>query len=1089
VCPGDETIGAYVAGDLAAHTREDIEHHLDTCASCQELVAALARKVATTVGAAPGHGTRAGEPPRREVLGRYVIDGVLGSGGMGVVYRAHDPELGRKVALKVVRPHGDHDQTQARARLVREARAMAKIAHQNVIVVHDAGSVGDDVFIAMELVDGANLADWESAAPRPWREVVDVYLQAARGLAAAHRAGLVHRDFKPHNALIAGDGRVRVLDFGLARSVDDGPRLRPSAPPADPADAPIDASGETVPSPGVASADATLTRTGAIMGSPRFMSPEQHLGERADARTDQFSYCVALYHALYGCYPYAESTYAALSTAVTEREAAPAPRISKVPAAIGRVLARGLRRTPDDRFPSMDALATALSAAARRRRTRWIAAVAAIVVTALATAVVVLAARSRSSSSSPIAMAFSRNQQPVVSTGQLVGVPDLSPDGRWLAYATSTGISIRDLATGSVREIPDLTEVDGIRWSPLGDRVAVATKRGPVVVPMADGEPTPFPAQASTCRLAWSADATEILWGCNGPFGFKVLTVATGTWRPFALVLPDSEALDDFDWSSAGLVISTSPRGKVGRSALWTANRDGTHLEQLVEDELTSCVRWNARGDRFYGSRLAKGGTEIVYRDLGDPLRAVPVLVQPLAAFSQKDTFALSQDESDLIYVQRREWSDIVLQTEQAAPRALTADHLPKQALSITPDGRSIVFASGALETMALYRQPVAGGAPVKLSAPERFYIHMAIAPDGKRAAVTSLELATKTPRLSIVSLVDGSSRDLTIPPINLWWPVEWNPRLGIVLLAASDSNYVVIDPDANRTRALWPTDATVPLFNSAISPDGHDVAFNMPTDGGSALAMLNVADRTIRVLSPVSAHIPIAWSTDGSWIYTVEKASDERPRIAAVRVIGDGTSRLIAVGDKGSQPAVLPDGSGIAQVTRPVSVDLWLASRAPRETLPPGPPTLPPTPPTPPVFHPNPVNLALAGAAGTTPDGWVSVKATLSGSCGGPARCVELDGKTGSSISQYIDATAYRGRRVRVAFDARVDPATTLYVGGNSGVYTRTELPAGRVAIAAQKWTRGNVTLDVASDAIYIKVKAMIEGTGKAWIASLAIE
>lgn len=155
-------------------------------------------------------------------LGRYVIQGLLGSGGMGVVYRAHDPELGRMIALKVVRPvEATEGQTQARGRLVREAQTMAKLAHPNVIVVHDAGTVGDDVFVAMELVDGEDLGAWERAAKRTWREVVDVYLQAARGLAAAHRAGLVHRDFKPANALVGRDGRLRVLDFGLARSTLD----------------------------------------------------------------------------------------------------------------------------------------------------------------------------------------------------------------------------------------------------------------------------------------------------------------------------------------------------------------------------------------------------------------------------------------------------------------------------------------------------------------------------------------------------------------------------------------------------------------------------------------------------------------------------------------------------------------------------------------------------------------------------------------------------------------------------------------------------------------------------------------------------
>ncbi|MCA9694629.1 MAG: serine/threonine protein kinase, partial [Myxococcales bacterium] len=220
---------------------------------------------------------------------------------MGVVYRAHDPQLDREVAVKLLRPDGPQgeDVSRARSRLYREARAMARLAHPNVIHVYDFGAHEGQVFVAMELVDGVNLARWlerQPRSPRDPRAILSVFLAAGEGLVAAHDAGLVHRDFKPENVLVGDDGRVRVLDFGLARApggeVGEGGRARSSDAPARDASPAVD-DGETLAS-GSLTPEASLTRTGALVGTPRYMAREQILGRPADARTDQFSFCVAL---------------------------------------------------------------------------------------------------------------------------------------------------------------------------------------------------------------------------------------------------------------------------------------------------------------------------------------------------------------------------------------------------------------------------------------------------------------------------------------------------------------------------------------------------------------------------------------------------------------------------------------------------------------------------------------------------------------------------------------------------------------------------------------------------------------------------
>ena len=297
-------------------------------------------------GADDGPGADAHETPslaRGSSLGRYLIVDTVGVGGTGIVYSAFDPDLDRKVALKLLRKSQGQA---ARSRLLREAQAMAKLSHPNVVTVFEVGTDGQRDFVAMEFVDGDDLAGW-IATPRDAHEILAVYRQAGEGLAAAHRAGLVHRDFKPQNVLIDGDNKVLVTDFGLARhsATEEGtPGSEPLAPGLSP-----------------------LTRTGALMGTPAYMAPEQHLAHDADARSDQFSYCVALYEALAGQRPYAGKNYEELREAVTTKEANVLPDSVPVPASVRAALAKGMARDPRQRHASMEALLLELAPRPRRR--------------------------------------------------------------------------------------------------------------------------------------------------------------------------------------------------------------------------------------------------------------------------------------------------------------------------------------------------------------------------------------------------------------------------------------------------------------------------------------------------------------------------------------------------------------------------------------------------------------------------------------------------------------------------------------------------------------------------------------------------
>ncbi|MFZ6178197.1 protein kinase domain-containing protein [Nannocystis pusilla] len=293
-------------------------------------------------------------------VGRYIILGRLGAGAMGVVYSAFDPELDRKIALKLLHSRGNAS-LDARARLLREAKSLARLSHPSVVGVHDVGTYGDHIFLAMEFVAGRTLTAWLKEQPRRWPEVLAVMRSAGEGLAAAHAAGLVHRDFKPDNVIIGDDGRARVLDFGLARASGEAPESL-SGGDSDALAAIASASTSAATRSREHEAEHVLvTRTGALIGTPAYMSPEQHLGQPADALSDQFSFSVALYQALYGVRPFSGGRLSALAYQIVKGKVEAAPAGSQVPNWLRKVVVRGLALDPDGRWPSMHAMLTALA--------------------------------------------------------------------------------------------------------------------------------------------------------------------------------------------------------------------------------------------------------------------------------------------------------------------------------------------------------------------------------------------------------------------------------------------------------------------------------------------------------------------------------------------------------------------------------------------------------------------------------------------------------------------------------------------------------------------------------------------------------
>ncbi len=341
-CLADGQVHDFVAGALDGDALAEVNQHLDSCAHCRELVGSARRALS-------GDDADAGDSmslPAGTQIGRFEIAGLLGRGAMGVVYAARDPRLDRPVALKLLRPDQD-DARDGDASLLAEAKAMARVSHPNVVAVYEVDTLAapdDELYVAMELVNGETLRAQIERGPRPWRTVVAQLVGAGRGLATAHRAGVLHRDFKPENVLVGVDGRARVTDFGLARAGAHAGDL---------------------------AAAGVLGRTlTSLAGTPAYMAPELFAGQPASARSNQWSFCITLFEALTGARPFDGPDLDALAAA-TRAGQLRWPDAPPVPPAVRRAVARGLTPADADRWPSMDLLVAALEATLRRRRRWW----------------------------------------------------------------------------------------------------------------------------------------------------------------------------------------------------------------------------------------------------------------------------------------------------------------------------------------------------------------------------------------------------------------------------------------------------------------------------------------------------------------------------------------------------------------------------------------------------------------------------------------------------------------------------------------------------------------------------------------------
>lgn len=856
-------------------------------------------------------------------IGRYQLLHCLGQGGMGAVYAAWDPQLSRQVALKLLHDDGAGGSSQAahkaRLRLQREAQAIARLSHPNVVAVYDVGHLGDEVFVAMELVDGGTVRTWLAERRRSWREILEVFLAAGRGLQAAHAAGLVHRDFKPENVLVGHDGRVRVADFGLARTAN----TPSSSDEEDAPSLPVFMQGAQEAQGMQGPLALPLTRTGAVLGTPLYMAPEQFHGGTVDARTDQFSFCVALYRALYGVLPFGEGPLEVLAPRVMAGKLLPPPRKTAgsgpvsgpVPKWLTPILARGLKAIPEDRFPSMEALLAALDPRPRALRRRWalggFAAALAFLGAGLS-----IAHRGAGPGHRMEAQPARIPQHRKLTTDGNVTEAVLSPDGKTLAYVSGGRRLVRRrLETGEERDIFHANRIIFLRWSPSSAELLFQVR--------ADGEKTGgwLWSGAGPQRLdvsavtAWSPDGQEIAHTPRSGKAIHVTRWRKGTERSIPLAGPYG-LIRDMDWSPDGarLLVSTEQPEHVTLSSVST---DGSRQEPItVERELWS-PRWSQQGKAIYYFLKHQDGMDLLRARL-DPLsgRARNPAEVLLTGLDTALDFSLTRERRDLVYTKTQKHAnlwllDVELHGQERTVRRtrLTSGTTHRETPTLSPDGSTVAFLAATGGSMNLFTIPITGGAERQLTFFRTWSSRIgppAFSPDGKEIAFATGEGGTV--RVWRISMAGGLPRPFPHTTASEVRAVTWAPGAKILYQAPGNRSYLLLDPQTEEERPL-PNDevngfAAIPRY----SPDGQRVVFSGFRQGVPMVWIVSLPDGAVTLLqTPQRLAAPVGWSADARWVYMEQETSGD-----------DEVLRLPAAGGKPEHWVTLPLGqdSGCAHMT-----------------------------------------------------------------------------------------------------------------------------------------------------------------------------
>jgi serine/threonine protein kinase len=853
-------------------------------------------------------------------IGPYRIVCEIGRGGMGRVYKARHDGLGRNAALKFLPPHLAADD-KARERFLAEAQAVAALDHPNICTVHDVGESEDGrLYIAMTCYEGETLRAMFTRGPLPVEESLDFALRVAEGLAAAHAAGIVHRDVKPANVMVTDSGSLKLLDFGLAR-------LEGSL---------------------------HLTMAGARMGTVAYMSPEQVHGEAVDNRADIWSFGVVLYEMLTGRRPFGGEYEQAVIYNILHGEPAPLRSLRPdAPPALARVVEKALAKEPAARYADMQAVVEDLRSAQRGApapaatrpkapsRTRWgVLAVA----TALAALLVLAAVSMRSREPERRSPPASHRQ---VTTTGLARAPEISPDGQFMAYIEGTSetelrVVVQDLSGGNPIVVLDQCyDCWNLRWLPDGSALSFSAWIDPeqgrtanFLVPRLGGALRRLDPYTGT--FSWSPDGSRYAGASTSDKHIVIVERATGEITDRLDLDVPFTVFHGVDWSPKGDRLLFFTHDEEQRFTIWTIATDGSGIRNVVEASThIFSPRWSADGAAIY-YMLDQGATEAVMRVPIDSRSgaAVGPAVAVLTGLETDDSFSLSGDGKGLVYARASLSSHLWLLTladpdtePSLVAKPLTTGTAWSECPSISPDGQTVAFHRITDNAANIFVMPVEGGPPRQVTHREGENLCPVWSPDGETLVFGSNE--GNGFRLWTVGVADGAVRSFAQTRIG-GVGLTWAPGAHILYPHVGNEGFYALDPETEEERPLLADRHQGRGFRPRYAPDGKRVALWGWRLGSSQTGLwtLRIGDDAPTLLQEGSgmAKTPIRWSADGDWIYVLERGTRET-HLAMVHATS-GESRLLAavpedirVGLRNAHPEVTmtPDGRRFVFAVRQV--------------------------------------------------------------------------------------------------------------------------------------------------------------------------
>ena len=906
--------------------RQDVETLL---ASSEGVRSGFLRSSALRVALIPG-----------KKLGDYEVKLLLGSGGMGEVYRARDLRLGRDVAIKVLPSFLSADSDRLR-RFEQEARAAAALNHPNILAVHQMGTYEGAPYLVSELLEGETLREQLNRGRLAVRKTIDYGIQIARGLAAAHEKGIVHRDLKPENLFVTKDGRVKILDFGLAKL--------------------------TQPQSGSDNSGPTLTKgteAGMVMGTVGYMSPEQVRGQTADHRADIFAFGAILYEMLAGKRVFQKPTSAETMTAILNEDP---PGISQVttniPPALQRVVHRCLEKNPEQRFQSASDLAFALDALSESAGSatvypgkdgdkssfitqhKLLSLGTSLVLAGLVLGTVLYLTRGMRSSN--VAQGRIMHKQ-FTFTGDAYA-PAISADGLFVAYVSrkygeqdklivqaSNGTNV-ELAQGpyldNPRWSPDGSEVLFYEFEPALDRADQTAKRGIHVVSRLGGVGRVMPGMLDASDACWLNTQMVTAHDRVSGSGVSLVNKLTGETKP--VYLSDYSWLGAIDCSArAGLILAVTGTPD-DKSQIRTFNPDGSDERKLVveSDEINS-ARWSPTGESIYYLH-GHGSTKQLSKISVTRRGAEPVVL--IDGLQSGRYLTLSADGSRLAYTREEHNSnlwrvDLPTAEKRTKPviSRVTSGTSFYGDLSFSPDGRWIAFALGPnRDETNIFKKPVDGGEPVQLT----FFEHAMTAspawsPDGQRIAFISDQNGTA--KVWMISANGGTAQSLeNTNASDTNYKLAWWPSSDIVYQQSRLRNYLRVNDKTHEEKTILQGDPSVGWVWSkpVISPDSKKIAVGWNRkNGGLWIVSLKPYFETLLL----SDDVPAGWSPDGKYVYAIRGAGYSSREIIRVQVAAPNevTSVAIlpgAVDYISSGASVSPDGNELLASIVELKSDVWL--------------------------------------------------------------------------------------------------------------------------------------------------------------------